>query len=74
MQSAYQQGHSIDTALLRVYNDMLLAVDKGKEVVLILFDYSAAFDIINHDVLLTRLAERCGIAGSVTSLVFHLFS
>ena len=58
MQSAYRPGHSIETALLRVYNDMLLAVDKGKEVVLILLDYSAAFDTINHGVFLTRLAER----------------
>ena len=65
MQSAYRPGHSIETALLRVYNDMLLAVDKGKEVVLIRLDYSAAFDTINHDVFLTRLAERYGIAGSV---------
>ena len=55
MQSAYRQGHSIETALLRVYNDMLL----------ILLDYSAAFDTINHDVFLTRLAERYGITGSV---------
>ena len=74
MQSAYRQGHSIETALLRVYNDMLLAVDKGKEVVLILLDYSAAFDTINHDVFLTRLAERYGITGSVLrwfSTYFH---
>ena len=74
MQSTYRQGHSIETALLRVYNDMLLAVDKGKEVVLILLDYSAAFDTINHDVFLTRLAERYGITGSVLrwfSTYFH---
>ena len=42
MQSAYRPGHSIETALLRVYNDLLLAVDKVKEAVLILLDYSAA--------------------------------
>ena len=49
-------------------------VDKGKEVVLILLDYSAAFDTINHDVFLTRLAERYGITGSVLtwfSTYFH---
>ena len=65
MQSAYRSGHSIETALLRVYNDLLLAVDKGKEAVLILLDYSAAFDTINHDVFLNRLAERYGITGRV---------
>ena len=74
MQSAYPQAHGIETALLRVYNDMLLAVDKGKEIVLILLDYSAAFDTINRDVFLTRLAERYGIIGSVLrwfSTYFH---
>ena len=52
---------------------MLFVVDKGKEVVLILLD-SAAFDTINHDVFLTRLAERYGIAASVIcwfSTYFH---
>ena len=36
MQSAYRSCHSIETALLRVYNDLLLAVDQGNEAVLIL--------------------------------------
>ena len=65
MQSAYRSGHSIETALLRVYNDLLMAVDKGKEAVLVLLDYSAAFDTINHEVFLNRLAERYGITGCV---------
>ena len=55
MQSAYRQGHSIETALLRVYNDMLLAVDKGKEVVLILLDYSAAFVLIPSTMMCSLL-------------------
>ena len=50
MQSAYRSCHSIETALLRVYNDLLLAVDQGNEAVLILLDYSAAFDTISHNV------------------------
>ena len=55
MQSAYRSCHSIETALLRVYNDLLLAVDQGNEAVLILLDYSAAFDTISHNVFLDRL-------------------
>ena len=73
MQSAHRPGHSIETALLRVYNDLLLAVDKGKEAVLILLAYSAAFDTINHELFLNPLAERYGITGCVLRLFTTYF-
>ena len=44
MQSAYRSGHSTETALLRVHNDIVSAIDKGHGVFLILLDLSAAFD------------------------------
>ena len=40
-------------------------MDKSKEAVLILLDYSAAFDTINHDTFLKRLQNRYGISGQV---------
>ena len=63
-QSAYREYHSCETALLRVLNDILLALDKGDEAVLLLLDYSAAFDTVRHDVLYTRFSEHgiCGLA------------
>ena len=64
MQFAYRPCYSTETALLRVYNDLLVAVDKGDEAVLILLDYSAAFDIINHNIFLDRLVNRYGFTGS----------
>jgi len=64
MQSAYRQFHSTETALLRVSNDMLLALDQGKEAVLVLLDYSAAFDTIDHGILFQRLRSRYGITGT----------
>ena len=48
-QSAYREYHSCETALLRVLNDILLALDKGDEAVLLLLDYSAAVDTVRHD-------------------------
>eukprot|EP00112_Aurelia_sp_Birch-Aquarium-sp1_P014365 Seg3097.1 transcript_id=Seg3097.1/GoldUCD/mRNA.D3Y31 product="putative RNA-directed DNA polymerase from transposon X-element" pseudo=true protein_id=Seg3097.1/GoldUCD/D3Y31 len=63
LQSAYRQGHSTETALLRVQNDILVAMDNQQVSILILLDLSAAFDTVNHDVLLKRLKERCGVQG-----------
>ena len=64
-QSAYRQYHSTETAMLRVINDLLLALDKGNEAILVLLDYSAAFDTINHEVFFKRLQDRYGIGGTV---------
>jgi hypothetical protein len=46
VQSAYRVNHSTKKALLRVYNDLLLAVDAGDAAVLVLLDFSAAFDTL----------------------------
>jgi len=62
-QSAYREGHSTETALLRVQNDILRAMDDGDVVILLMLDLSAAFDVVNHQVLLRRLKERFGITG-----------
>lgn len=59
-QSAYRKDHSTETALLKIYNDILLNIDKGNEMLLILLDFSAAFDSISHNLLLNRLKERFG--------------
>ena len=64
IQSAYRKHHSTETALLRVQNDILQAVDQGYEVILVLLDFTAAFDIIDHSILLTRLERRFGISGN----------
>ena len=64
MQSAYRANHSTETALVRVLNDILLAVDKKQMVGLVLLDLSAAFDTINHSVLLQRLRDRIGLDGT----------
>jgi hypothetical protein len=63
-QSAYREGHSTETALLRVQNDILMEMEKKNVVLLVLLDLSAAFDTIDHEILLKRLATRCGIQGN----------
>ena len=60
-QSAYRAHHSTETALLRVYNDTAMSIDNQKSVVLVLLDLSAAFDTLDHSLLLARLSTRFGI-------------
>ena len=61
MQSAYRPHHSTETALLRVQHDILLALDQRKEAVLVLLDFTAAFDTIDHTHLCHRLSSCFGI-------------
>ena len=61
-QSAYRKFHSVESALLCVQNDVLLSLDKGQFVFLVLLDFSAAFDTIDHGKLLSTLHDRIGVA------------
>ena len=63
MQSAYRRGHSTETALLKVQDDILRAMDNKKVTVLLLLDLSAAFDTVCHTKLIKRLRDRIGITG-----------
>ncbi len=65
-QSAYRCHHSTETALIRVYNDIMRALDGGKVGVLVMLDLSAAFDTVDHAQLLDRL-HAIGVWGKALS-------
>ena len=51
-QSAYKKHHSTESALLKVKNDILMNMNAQKVTLLALLDLSAAFDTVQHDILL----------------------
>ena len=55
--SAYRPLHSTETALLRLSNDILVALDQHKDAMLVLLDLIAAFYTIEHGMLLNRLSD-----------------
>ena len=55
--SAYRPRHSTETALVRIHNDMMQSMDCHRGVLLVLLDLSAAFDTLDHGILLERLHD-----------------
>ena len=63
-QSAYRPYHCTETALLRVFNDVLAGLDDGNVCLLVLLDLSSAFDTIDHSILLHRLETSFKFSGT----------
>jgi len=64
-QSAYRDGHSTETALIKIRNDILMNMNNQEVTpLLVLLDLSAAFDTIDHTLLLRRLQSRFGFTGT----------
>jgi len=64
-QSGFRKYHSTETAIVKVYNDIVLALDAGFITALLLLDFSAAFDCVDHTILLQILKSQFGITSTV---------
>ena len=68
LQSSYHEHHSTETALLKVMNDVLLKWNSQHVTLLILLDLSAAFDTVDHSILLDRLTKIVGLQGKALGI------
>ncbi len=64
LQSAYRSQHSTETALIKVCSDIVSDIDSRRVVLVALLDMSAAFDTVDHAILLDRLTQRYAISGT----------
>ena len=66
VQSAYRKFHSVETAMCKIYNDLIIRKYSGECTILVLLDLSAAFDTIDHD-LLKKDLKILGLGGKALS-------
>lgn len=73
VQCGFRSGHSTTTALALVLNDIIRAIDDNKVSILVLLDYSKAFDTVSHKLLCAKL-EYYGVGGSSLLLLQSFLS
>ena len=62
LQSAYKEKHSTETAIIWIFDQMLWQLNDNNAVLLTLLDLSAAFDTVDHSILLDQLRITQGIS------------
>ena len=62
-QSGYRENRRCETVLLKLINDLLWSMERKNITVMIVLDLSAAFDTVDHEVLLRNLQDNFGISG-----------
>ena len=67
-QSAYKKLHSTETALCKIHDDLVSNTCHGKASLLVLLDLSAAFDIMDHQLLPSDFSD-CEIEDTALSLL-----
>jgi len=64
IQSSFWDHHSSETALLSLLSQIYMAIDHSHLSLLVLFDISSAFDMVDHEILLQRFQLSCGMSNS----------
>ena len=68
-QLAYRQNYSTETSIFKLCNDVLWAMENQQLTAFIAIDLSAAFDTVDHDILLDVLTTKFNITGTALKLL-----
>nr|AAZ15237.1 reverse transcriptase [Aedes aegypti] len=69
LQSGYRSGHSTKTAMLKVCDDIGVVLDRDSKVVLVLLDFSKAFDTISHSIMCHKLENFFNFSRNAVILI-----
>ena len=73
-QSGFRSKHSTTTALLKITHDIKIAMNKKLITVLLLLDFSKAFDMVNHRLLCDKLRSSFYFGTSAVKLILNYLS
>ena len=63
-ESAFKRKHCCETALLKIYNDILQDLGPNQYTIMLFLDFSSAFDLVNHKLLLKKLEHQFNVKGT----------
>ena len=72
LKSAFRPGHSTETALIRITDEILFKMDNDEVKGLVFVDFRKAFDVINHNLLLKKLSVYDACPHSVAWFRWYL--
>ena len=64
-QLAYHNGYSCETAIIKLVNDILWAMENQQVTAVMALDLSVAFDMVDHEILLSVLKHNFGLEDTV---------